>query len=68
MDTISSYNNHIPHRDVDTSFKIWLNVNERHIRIIFEIFLVELPEIADTRVNYIKFARRIYKKSSGFLN
>ena len=67
MDTISDFNNHIPHRDTETPFKIWINANDRYLRYIFEIFLSELEEIKDTEANYIKFARKIYKMSSRLL-
>ena len=67
MDTISSFNNHIPNRSQDTPFKIWLSSNNRHLRYIFEIFLSELEEINDTEKNFIKFSRKIYSKSSGVL-
>ena len=67
MDTVSYYNNHIPHRYLDTPFKVWLSVNGRHLRYIFEIFLSELEEIKDTEENYIKFSRKIYNNSSRVL-
>jgi hypothetical protein len=67
MDTISSFNNHIPCRSQDTPFKIWLYSNNRHLRCVFEIFLNELEEINDTEKNYIKFCRKVYNKSSGVL-
>jgi len=67
MDTISDFINHIPHRDAETPFKIWINVNDRHLRYIFEIFLSQLDEIKDTEQNYIKLARKIYENSSRVL-
>ena len=62
--TISSYNNHIPKRDGNVSFSEWTNEYKRHIRFIFEIFRRELPEIKDTRENYIKLSKSLYKYSS----
>ena len=68
MDTISSFNNHIPCTSQDTPFKVWINVHNQDLRCIFEIFLNELQDINDTEKNYIKFCRKVYNKSSGVLN
>lgn len=62
--TISSYNNHIPVRDGKTSFSNWVTQYERHLRVIFEMFLNELPEIEDKEENYIKMAKILYRYSS----
>ena len=62
--TISSYNNHIPKRDVKVAFTTWAKEYERHIRFIFEIFINALPDIKDTPGNYIKLAKILYRYSS----
>ena len=62
--TVSSYNNHIPVRDGKISFPNWATQYEKHIRTIFEMFLNELPELTDSRENYIKVAKTLYRYSS----
>lgn len=62
--TISSYNNHIPRRDGKVAFTTWVNEYERHIRFIFEIFIISLPDIKDIPENYIRLAKVLYRYSS----
>ena len=64
MDTISSYNGHIPRRDVSTPFSVWLKTYDNDIRNIFHMMTQELPEIIVNDNNYLKVATTIYNLSS----
>jgi hypothetical protein len=64
MDTISFYNNHIPARDANTPFSIWLKTYDNDIRNIFHMMTQELPEIIVNDKNYLKTATTIYNLSS----
>ena len=62
--TISRHNNHIPMRDVNTSFSLWLKTHDYHVRSILDIIIQTLPEIRYNDANFIKVASAIYNQSS----